>query len=123
MAKTAMQEAIDILMFKPMDMVSQKAIAGWLEACYLEKEKQEIIDASPVSDAVDKSPEQGEMELLRKKIEFYREQTDNVRQLVFNSQEIGEPCQPLYDAICDKINSQKSEIERLKLILHLVQII
>ena len=59
-------------------------------------------------------PEQGEMELLREKIEFYREQTDNVRQLVFNSKEIGEPCQPLYDAICDKINSQKSEIERLK---------
>ncbi len=55
-----------------------------------------------------------EVELLNKKLEFYREQTDKIRQLVFSRNDIGEPCQPLYDAIVDKITAQEKEIERLK---------
>ena len=62
-----------------------------------------------------------ELELYKKKVEFYREQTDKVRELIFSRNDIGEPCQPLYDAIFDKITALQSqctekdqEIERLK---------
>ena len=60
-------------------------------------------------------------ELLNKKLAFYREQTDKVRELIFSRNDIGAPCQPLYDAIYDKlteqsktIEQQQAEIERLK---------
>ena len=53
-------------------------------------------------------------EEFESKVNFYRETTDKVRELVFSRNDIGEPCQPLYDAIVDKINSLEKENEFLK---------
>ena len=47
--KTAMQKAINDLRQAPLEMVSQKAISEWLEACFLEKEKEQIIEANTAS--------------------------------------------------------------------------
>jgi len=51
-----------------------------------------------------------ELALYKTKVEFYREQTDKVRELIFSRNDIGEPCQPLYDAIFDKITSLQSSL-------------
>lgn len=56
-----------------------------------------------------------DFDLLKRKLDFYREQTDKVRELIFSRNDIGEPCQPLYDAIVDKITLQEKEIDRLKI--------
>lgn len=53
-------------------------------------------------------------EKVLSKLEFYREATEKVRELVFNSKEIGKPCQPLYDAIVDEIERLKSEAQQLR---------
>ena len=55
-----------------------------------------------------------EIARLTQKVEFYRQTTDKVRELIFSRNDIGQPCQPLYDCIYDKITSQDSEIARLK---------
>jgi hypothetical protein len=44
MSKTAMKQAIEDLMKSPLDLCSQKSIAEWLEACYLEKEMEQLKD-------------------------------------------------------------------------------
>ena len=41
--KTAMQEAIDDLRKHNLEMSTQKSIADWLEACFLSKEKEQLI--------------------------------------------------------------------------------
>jgi hypothetical protein len=64
--------------------------------------------------AASSSSQQGEKSLVEKKLEFYREQTDKIRQLVFDSKEIGEPCQPIYDAVVDRIKLLESQIQELK---------
>lgn len=51
---------------------------------------------------------------LQNKVEFYRETTDKVRELISGRKDIGEPCQPLYDAIYDKLKELEGENERLK---------
>lgn len=58
-----------------------------------------------------------EIELYKKKVEFYREQTDKVRKFVFSRNDIGEPCQPIFDAIHDKLTEQEQEISRLQELL------
>jgi hypothetical protein len=45
MEKTAMCQAIKKLEEEPLEMVSQKAIAEWLKDCYVDIERQQIIDA------------------------------------------------------------------------------
>lgn len=40
---TVIQEIIKELEKKPDEMVSQKSIAEWLQACYLQKEKEHLI--------------------------------------------------------------------------------
>ncbi len=55
-----------------------------------------------------------ELEEKEKKIEFYREATDKVRRFIWERSDIGEPNQPLFNAIADKLEEQQKEIERLK---------
>lgn len=75
----------------------------------IEKEKQsEFMYQRGVIESLQKQLSEKENKLV-----FYREQTDKVRQLVFDNKEIGEPCQPLYDAIVDRLNEYKEECERL----------
>lgn len=54
---------------------------------------------------------------LEAKVDFYRQATDKVRELVSNSKEIGLPCQPLYDAITDHIGEKDKEIKKLNMII------
>jgi hypothetical protein len=63
-----------------------------------------------------------ELDLYKKKVEFYRETTDKVREFIFGRNDIGEPNQPLFDAILDKFKEQDAEIERLKGLLKSVYI-
>lgn len=74
------------------------------------------------------TPLQTSNQQLKAKVDFYREQTDQCRKYVFEHKEIGEPNQPLWDAILDYIKeidwdrqqfvttngNQQSEIEQLR---------
>jgi chromosome segregation ATPase len=55
-----------------------------------------------------------ELELYKCKTEFYRETTERVRELVSSSKDIGRPCQALYDAIADHVQSQSATITKLR---------
>lgn len=70
---------------------------------------EQFDESSPVNEQREK-----EVEGLRAKVEFYRTATDKVRELVSNSPDIGAPCQPLYDAIVDKLNENNSKIKELE---------
>ena len=91
--------------------VSREEILDEYEKVWHELEKDEILKKQWCQKAMESAIRCRHLEA---KVNFYRETTDKVRELVFNSKEIGEPCQPLYDAIVDKLNEYKEEIERLK---------
>jgi hypothetical protein len=50
-----------------------------------------------------------EIDLLNSKLEFYRQETDKLRKYIFENN-IGEPCQSIFQAAIE-------EIERLKLVI------
>ncbi|WP_256013151.1 hypothetical protein [Desertivirga xinjiangensis] len=51
----------------------------------------------------------------QKKLTFYRSETAKIRDYVFDDKnKVGKPCQSIFEAITDKIDSLKAQIERLK---------
>ena len=61
---------------------------------------------------------------LQAKVDFYREATDKVREYVSANNDIGLPCQPLFDAITDYIDKLLAKIKELeKAILLLTEVV
>ena len=55
-----------------------------------------------------------ELDLYKKKVGFYRGETDKCREFVFGRNDIGEPCQPIWDAVHDKLTQLQSSNEELR---------
>jgi len=51
---------------------------------------------------------------LENKLEYYRSETAKIRDYVFGSDDIGYPTQSIFEAVTDKIDSLKHELEILK---------
>jgi FtsZ-binding cell division protein ZapB len=54
------------------------------------------------------------VEPLQAKLDFYREQTSKIREYVFNSKDIGEPNQNLFEAVTDKIDQLQAKVKELE---------
>lgn len=75
------------------------------------QEIEDSLESPPTIQTVDEAAETEDVNLLKRRLEFYRNETSKIRDYVFDdANKCGYPTQSIFEAITDKIDALKAEI-------------